>query len=116
MYYEWTRVTRGDRKEPHRVFIRTDNILHNERTPHQNPLEKSAPKGLYFNVEFMQAFAVKRWPGTTHTGSSSFMPGCIQRDRLVPPASWVKPTQWQQRTPRQRRPRCRPRQTRTMPR
>ena len=64
--FEWKHVARGDSKEPHRVRLRADNAkLHG--VP-QNPLDQSGPKSLWFSVEFMQAYAEQRWPGTVYTG------------------------------------------------
>ena len=47
--------------------VRADNAQQQQAIP-QNPLEQSAPKPLYFTVEFMQAYAESKWPGTTYAG------------------------------------------------
>ena len=67
--YEWKHVRRGDAREPHRVHVRADNATLREDLP-QDPLPKSAPQNIFFTVEFMQAFADRKWPGTTYTGIS----------------------------------------------
>ena len=67
--YEWKGVCRGDAKDTHRVQVRADHARLREALP-QDPLTKSAPKNLFFTVEFMQAFADRKWPGTTYTGIS----------------------------------------------
>ena len=66
--FEWKHVARGDSKEPHRVRLRADKAKP-QGVP-QNPLEQSGPKSLWFSVEFMQAYAEQRWPGTVYTGIS----------------------------------------------
>ena len=66
--FEWKHVARGDSKEPHRVRVMANNAI--LRGVPQNPLEQSGPKSLWFGVEFMQAYAELRWPGTVYTGIS----------------------------------------------
>ena len=68
VFYEWKHVYRGDAKVPHRVSVRANNAVRQGRP--QDPLTNSAPKDLYFTVEFMQAFLERKWPGTTYTGVS----------------------------------------------
>ena len=66
--FEWKHVARGDSKEPHRVRVTANHAM--LRGVPQNPLEQSGPKSLWFAVEFMQAYAEQRWPGTVYTGIS----------------------------------------------
>ena len=66
--FEWKHVARGDSMEPHRVRVMANNAI--LRGVPQNPLEQSGPKSLWFGVEFMQAYAELRWPGTVYTGIS----------------------------------------------
>ena len=65
---EWKYVARGDLKAPHRVRVRADNAML-QGLP-QDPLAQSGPKSLWFSVEFMEAYAEQRWPGTVYTGIS----------------------------------------------
>ena len=66
--YEYKYVFRGDGREPHRIRIFANHTR--DRDLPQDPLTKSAPQNLFFTVEFMQAFADRKWPGTTCTGIS----------------------------------------------
>ena len=56
VFYEWTHVL-GRGGEVHRVGVQANNLLHNHRFVPQSPLAASAPSGLTFTVEFVEALA-----------------------------------------------------------
>ena len=69
VHFVWKHIYRGDAREPHRIRVLPNKVQQRANLP-QDPLSNSAPKDLYFTVEFMQAFAERKWPGTTYTGVS----------------------------------------------
>ena len=70
VWYEWEHVLRGANREPHQVSISAHNLLHDTRAVPHNPLGKDAPSNLYFTLEYMQAFAEVKFPGTVFEGIS----------------------------------------------
>ena len=58
VWYEYPGVRRGDDGgKPHRVCVNATNVVHHGRNVPGNPLRASAPLGLTFTVDFMQAVA-----------------------------------------------------------
>ncbi len=70
VWYEWSHVLRGDKQQPHRVSTSVHDLVHHPRSVPHAPLDRCAPTNLYFTMEFMQAFAERKHPGTTYTGVS----------------------------------------------
>ena len=69
MWYEWLHVLRGSGGQHVAGAFANDIIHHNREVPH-NPLGKDCPSNLSFTVEYMQAFAEAKFPGTVYEGIS----------------------------------------------
>ena len=70
VWYEWAHVLRGTGREPHCVSATVHDVVHGTRAVPHNPLGMDACSNLHFSVEYMQALAAWKFPGTTYEGIS----------------------------------------------
>ena len=55
---------------PHVVCAFANDIIHHDREVPHNPIGKDSPSNLCFAIEYMQAFAEAKFPGTVYEGIS----------------------------------------------
>ena len=93
VWYEWLHVTRSAAKIPHRVRVRASNIVHARFSsceddddddeeghfrgvPH-NPLARSCPLALHFDVEYMHSYAKWKCP----EGKATYVGVCFEGEQ-----------------------------------
>ena len=70
VWYEWQHVLRGVDRVPHRVTVSAHKVLHGTCSVPHSPLDSDAPSNLYFTLDFFQALADWKCPGTVYEGIS----------------------------------------------
>ena len=84
VWYEWLHVIRaGTHPKPHRVCIEARHIVHDSRSVPHNPLSRSCPHGLTFDLRYMEEFVAWKCLGGEYVGIT-FESDHVEFSKTVP--------------------------------